>query len=160
MKTIEAIISLMVLLSFASLSLIHPPQELSELTKYQLAEDVWRIAYLKGCFEQDTPEFPSIDSAEFLSALDGKKGTPDPGTLLLLQDTIKSVALSDPTNDMEEYCLNPLFEEIHQETGLLVDFSDTFEASAGSNRPGSGATVLHKVVILNGVPQEVTLAVE
>jgi len=129
MKTIEAIISLMVLLSFASLTLIQPPQESSELTKYQLAEDVWRIAYLKGCFQQEI-------------------------------SGVEDLAPSDPTNDMEEYCLNPLFQEIHEETGLLIDFSDTFEASAGPNRPGEGGVILHKVVVLNGVPTQTTLAVE
>ena len=56
MKTIEALISLVVLLSFTSLSLIEPPQAHSMLCQHQLAEDVWRVTYLKGCFSQSTPE--------------------------------------------------------------------------------------------------------
>lgn len=55
MKTIEALISLMVLLSFTSLSLLEAPQPHSTLYHYQLAEDVWRVAYLKGCFSQELP---------------------------------------------------------------------------------------------------------
>ena len=52
MKMVEALISLVVLLSFTSLSILHAPHHPSQLQKYQLAEDVWRVAYLKGCFNQ------------------------------------------------------------------------------------------------------------
>ena len=55
MKTIEALISLLVLLSFASVTLIQPVQPGPSLQEYQLAEDAWRIAYLKGCFNQSVP---------------------------------------------------------------------------------------------------------
>ncbi len=53
MKTIEALISLMVLLSFTSFTMLDAqPENGSVLPSYQLAEDVWRICYLKGCFNQ------------------------------------------------------------------------------------------------------------
>lgn len=55
MKMVEALISLVVLLSFTSLSILHAPYQHSQLHKYQLAEDVWRVAYLKGCFNQTAP---------------------------------------------------------------------------------------------------------
>lgn len=158
MKTIEAIISLMVLLSFASLTLIQPPQQSTELAKYQLAEDVWRIAYLKGCFKQNITFPPAIDNSEFINTFEGKKELPDSG-VLLLQETVESMALADPTNDMEE-CLNPLLEETYLETGFLIEFSSPIEAAGGPSPPKEHAVILHKVLILNGVPQEVTLAVE
>jgi len=70
MKTIEALISLMVLLSFTSLSLLHAPTTESHLYKYQLAEDVWRIAYLKGCFNQSVPSLnPQNEMEECLNPL-------------------------------------------------------------------------------------------
>ncbi|MBD3390231.1 hypothetical protein GF415_04750 [Candidatus Micrarchaeota archaeon] len=59
MKTIEALISLMVLLSFTSFTLLESqPENEPTLLRYQLAEDIWRICYLKGCFNQ------SVDLAE------------------------------------------------------------------------------------------------
>ncbi len=70
MKTIEAIISLLVLLSFASISLIQVPQSEPQFYKYQLAEDIWRIAYLKGCFNQSVPSLnPEGEMAECLNPL-------------------------------------------------------------------------------------------
>ncbi|MBN2121637.1 hypothetical protein JW721_01080 [Candidatus Micrarchaeota archaeon] len=55
MKTIEALICAFVLISFAPLALLEAPAPQTQLQQYQLAEDVWRIAYLKGCFAQDAP---------------------------------------------------------------------------------------------------------
>lgn len=53
MKTIEALISLIVLLSFTSFTMLDAqPENEPALLRYQLAEDVWRICYLKGCFNQ------------------------------------------------------------------------------------------------------------
>ena len=70
MKTMEALISLMVLLSFTSLSLLHAPTQESQLYKYQLAEDVWRIVYLKGCFNQSVPSLnPTNEMEECLNPL-------------------------------------------------------------------------------------------
>jgi len=70
MKTIEALISLMVLLSFTSLTLLHAPPQEPQLYKYQLAEDIWRIAYLKGCFNQSVPSLnPQNEMEECLNPL-------------------------------------------------------------------------------------------
>lgn len=55
MKTIEALICAFVLLSFAPLALLDAPAPQTQLQGYELAEDVWRIAYLRGCFAQDAP---------------------------------------------------------------------------------------------------------
>jgi hypothetical protein len=55
MKTIEALICAFVLLSFAPLVLLDTPAPKTQLYEYQLAEDVWRVAYLRGCFAQDSP---------------------------------------------------------------------------------------------------------
>ncbi len=55
MKTIEALICAMVLLSFTPLLIIDSPMPQTLLHQYQLAEDVWRVAYLRGCFAQESP---------------------------------------------------------------------------------------------------------
>ncbi|MFP3949840.1 MAG: hypothetical protein ACLFUZ_01970 [Candidatus Micrarchaeia archaeon] len=53
MKTIEALISLIILLSFTSFAMLDAqPENDPALPRYQLAEDIWRICYLKGCFNQ------------------------------------------------------------------------------------------------------------
>jgi len=49
-KTLEAAISLVVLLSFLSYGLLHYPAQHSRLYEYELAEDAWRVLYLKGGF--------------------------------------------------------------------------------------------------------------
>ncbi|MBD3397495.1 hypothetical protein GF412_00185 [Candidatus Micrarchaeota archaeon] len=64
MKTIEALISLMLLLSFTSASLLSAPAYPSQLQKQQLAEDIWRIAYLKGCFNQSVPSINAENEME------------------------------------------------------------------------------------------------
>ena len=48
LKTMEALISLAVLLSFLSFSLLHYPVQHSRLYEYELAEDAWRVLYLGG----------------------------------------------------------------------------------------------------------------
>lgn len=70
MKTIEALISLMVLLSFTSITLLSAPVYPSQLQNQQLAEDIWRIAYLKGCFNQSAPSMnPEGEMADCLNPL-------------------------------------------------------------------------------------------
>ena len=49
-KTLEATISLVVLLSFLSFGLLHYPVQHSRLYEYELAEDAWRVLYLRGGF--------------------------------------------------------------------------------------------------------------
>jgi len=49
-KTLEATISLVVLLSFLSYGLLHCPAQHSRLYEYELAEDAWRVLYLRGGF--------------------------------------------------------------------------------------------------------------
>ncbi len=157
MKTIEAIISMMVLLSFASLSLIQVPQSGFELHKYQLAEDIWRIAYLRGCFNQTMfNEKFSLDSDALVSALEGEQ---EQDLIPLMGATLNTAGLIDPTDEAEE-CLNPLFDQINQETSLNIAFDAPLEVAAGDRLPGEGAVVIHKVLILNGVPQRVALKVE
>lgn len=48
LKTVEALISLAVLLSFLSFSLLHYPVQHSRMYEYELAEDAWRVIYLRG----------------------------------------------------------------------------------------------------------------
>ena|GEM_PF-828979 len=159
MKTIEAIISMMVLLSFASLTLIQVPQAEPSLHKYQLAEDIWRIAYLKGCFSQSMfNEKFSLDSAAITSALESKKGA-DQAIISVMERSLSTAALADPTDEMEE-CLNPLFDEINQQTSLNIAFDAPLEVAAGDSLPGEEAVVIHKALVLNGVPQRVALKVE
>ena len=50
LKTVEALISLAVLLSFFSFSLLHYPVQHSRMYEYELAEDAWRVVYLRGGF--------------------------------------------------------------------------------------------------------------
>ena len=59
MKTIEATISLLVFLSFSSFALIHLPQGHSSLYEYELANDIWRVLYLRGYFHpsDEAPNF-------------------------------------------------------------------------------------------------------
>ncbi len=45
---VEALIALAVLVSFSSFQLLHHPVQHSSLYKYELAEDAWRVMYLKG----------------------------------------------------------------------------------------------------------------
>lgn len=46
----EATISLVVLLSFLSYGLLHYPVQHSRMYEYELAEDAWRVLYLRGGF--------------------------------------------------------------------------------------------------------------
>lgn len=46
----EAAISLVVLVSFLSFGLLHHPVQHSRLYEYELAEDAWRVLYLRGGF--------------------------------------------------------------------------------------------------------------
>jgi hypothetical protein len=48
LKTVEALIALTVLLSFSSFQLLHQPVQHSSLYQYELAEDAWRVIWLKG----------------------------------------------------------------------------------------------------------------
>ncbi|MFA5412228.1 MAG: hypothetical protein WC350_02690 [Candidatus Micrarchaeia archaeon] len=48
LKTVEALIALVVLLSFSSFGLLHQPVQHSSLYQYELAEDAWRVIWLKG----------------------------------------------------------------------------------------------------------------
>jgi hypothetical protein len=48
LKTVEALIALVVLLSFSSFQLLHQPVQHSSLYQYELAEDAWRVIWLKG----------------------------------------------------------------------------------------------------------------
>lgn len=45
---VEALIALAVLASFSSFQLLHHPVQHSSLYGYELAEDAWRVMYLKG----------------------------------------------------------------------------------------------------------------
>lgn len=59
MQTIEAILSLLVFLSVASLVLSAdpgPPPVDDSLYRMQLAEDAWRVLYLRGAFRDLGPE--------------------------------------------------------------------------------------------------------
>lgn len=49
-KTLEAVISLVVLLSFLSYGLLHHPVQHSRMYEHELAEDAWRVIYLRGGF--------------------------------------------------------------------------------------------------------------
>jgi len=49
-KTLEAAISLVVLVSFLSFGLLHYPVQHSRMHEYELAEDAWRVLYLRGGF--------------------------------------------------------------------------------------------------------------
>jgi hypothetical protein len=51
LKTVEALIALVVLLSFSSFQLLHQPVQHSSLYQYELAEDAWRVIWLKGGFQ-------------------------------------------------------------------------------------------------------------
>ncbi len=158
MKTVEAIISLMVLLSFTSFSLIHVPEHHPGLNKYQLAEDIWRIAYLKGCFNQSLDsEQVSLDTDSISILTEGEKELS--GELVSQLNTVLFIKnLIDPTNEMEE-CLNPVFEEISDKTSLEIEFRTVFEAGGGPGVPETDVIVLHKVVVLDGMPQSVYLRV-
>lgn len=48
LKTVEALIALVVLLSFSSFQLLHQPVQHSSLYQYELAEDAWRVIWLRG----------------------------------------------------------------------------------------------------------------
>jgi hypothetical protein len=48
LKTVEALVSLLVVLSFLSFGLVHHPVQHSQLYRYELAEDAWRVVYLRG----------------------------------------------------------------------------------------------------------------
>lgn len=62
-KTLEAAISLVVLVSFLSFGLLHYPVQHSRLYEYELAEDAWRAIYLKGGFG---PEWKLVEGCEKL----------------------------------------------------------------------------------------------
>ncbi|MDD5096213.1 MAG: hypothetical protein PHY95_01730 [Candidatus ainarchaeum sp.] len=48
LKTVEALIALTVLLSFSSFQLLHHPVQHSSIYQYELAEDAWRVIWLRG----------------------------------------------------------------------------------------------------------------
>ncbi|MEW5996009.1 MAG: hypothetical protein AB1657_00230 [Candidatus Micrarchaeota archaeon] len=73
-KTLEATISLVVLLSFLSFGLLHYPVQHSRLYEYELAEDAWRVLYLKGGFdvwELETGNRKLNEDAEEITELTG-----------------------------------------------------------------------------------------
>jgi hypothetical protein len=62
-KTLEAAISLVVLVSFLSVGLLHYPVQHSRLYEYELAEDAWRVIYLRGGFG---PEWKLVEGCTSL----------------------------------------------------------------------------------------------
>lgn len=153
MKTIEALISAMALLAFLQQMMLAaslPPQPYGPgLYRMQLAEDAWRIMYLRGCFNQSTPSprvFPSTPA--ILSAFAGNSSiagmiaafSPDPV----------------PAKDPMEACLNGVIAEIEAETGLKVEFEDM--DAAGSSRTTEGSAKIRKTIIVNGIPERVSLS--
>ena len=126
MKTIEALISLVVLLSFTSLALLEAPKPHSSLYQHQLAEDVWRVAYLKGCFNQSS----------ILGA------SPSPGIV---------------EGEMRE-CFMREVAPILEDSSMDVSFDQRIPVLIG-NYPSEDRVVVTKTVIINGIPERVTLSV-
>jgi hypothetical protein len=149
MKTVEALISCMVLLSFSSIILLQGPySDSSAVEQYRLADDVWRIAYLKGCFNQSAPLEIELTDAEGV-AKDLAAG--DAGSF---ENELASFAAGGTYSEMEE-CLNTeVIPIIESETGLPVSFENI--QAAGEISAGTSIT---KTVIIGGVPQKVTLRV-
>jgi hypothetical protein len=149
MKTVEALISCMVLLSFSSIILLQAPYpDSSALEQYRLADDVWRIAYLKGCFNQSAPLEPELSDAE------GIAGDLAAGNAGSFGTELASLAVGGTYSEMEE-CLNAeVIPQVQDETGLPVSFENI--QAAGEISAGTAIT---KTVIVGGVPQKVILRV-
>ena len=149
MKTVEALISCMVLLSFSSIILLQGPySDSSAVEQYRLADDVWRIAYLKGCFNQSASLELELTDAEEV-AKDLARG--DGGSF---GNELASLAVGGTYSEMEE-CLNTeVIPQVQGETGLAVSFENI--QAAGEISTGTAIT---KTVIIGGVPQKVTLRV-
>lgn len=147
MKTVEALISCMVLLSFSSFILLQAPyQDSAALGQYRLADDVWRIAYLKGCFSQGAPLESGLPDAEKIAdelAAGDASG---------FATEAKSLAAGGDYSEMEE-CLNTeVIPAVEAETGLPVSFENI--QAAGEISTGTAIT---KTVIVGGIPRKVTL---
>jgi len=147
MKTVEALISCMVLLSFSSAILLQAPHpDSSAVEHYRLAEHVWRIAYLKGCFNQSAPLEIELADAEGISK-DLAAG--DAGSF---GTELASLAVGGTYAEMEE-CLNAeVIPEVEYETGLPISFENI--QAAGEISSGTAIT---KTVIVGGIPKKVTL---
>jgi hypothetical protein len=158
MKTIEAIISLMVLLSFSPLLIMDAPIPQTSLQEYQLAEDVWRVAYLKGCFHQEEPDFSALAAAGELQSPSDFSEALEMLTDEGLLDAIESVVSVANAEDAMEKCLNEeVIAEVELETSLRVEFEEL--QAAGSALPGGGAIKLRKTIIVNGVPRVIHVRV-
>ncbi|MCK4319855.1 hypothetical protein KAW38_04775 [Candidatus Micrarchaeota archaeon] len=72
MQTIEAVISLLVLLSFSIPFLISAPLQDTSLYQLQIAGDIWRVLYLKGdLYPLDKYEMQKdADKIKLLTGLD------------------------------------------------------------------------------------------
>ncbi len=149
MKTVEALISCMVLLSFSSIVLLQGPHSDSNaLGQYRLAEDVWRIAYLKGCFNQSAPPGLELPNAE------GIAGDLSAGDASSFGREVASLANGGTYSEMED-CLNTeVIPQVQNETGLPVSFENI--QAAGEISAGTAIT---KTVIVGGVPEKVTFRV-
>ncbi|MEM4272370.1 MAG: hypothetical protein QXH30_02175 [Candidatus Bilamarchaeaceae archaeon] len=149
MKTVEALISCMVLLSFSSIFLLQAPHaNSSALQQYRLAEDVWRIAYLKGCFNQSVPVGAVLEDAE------GVAMGLSAGDAASFAAEASSFAAGGTYAEMED-CLNAkVIPQVEYETGLPVSFENI--QAAGELSKGTAIT---KTVIVGGIPQKVTLRV-
>lgn len=149
MKTVEALISCMVLLSFSSAILLQAPHaDSSALEQYRLAEDVWRIAYLKGCLNQSTPLEPELEDASGI-ANDLASGNAES-----FREEAASFAAGGTYEEIEE-CLNSeVIPNVEFETGLPVSFENI--QAAGEISSGTAIT---RTVIVSGMPRRVTLRV-
>ena len=158
MKTIEALISAMVLLSFSPLLIMEAPLPQTQLYKYQLAEDVWRVAYLEGCFVQQEPDFSAAAAAS--GSFNMPKNSEDVVGLLTDGDVLAMIASINSAveaKDPMESCLNKVVAEIESETALRIEFENM--DAAGSERASEDAVRIQKTIIVNGVPETVFLRV-
>lgn len=144
MKTVEALISCMVLLSFSSFILLQAPhQDSGTLEQCRLAEDVWRIAYLKGCFNQSAPLEMEFSDPEGI-AKELEKGDAS-GFVAEL------APIATAKNDREIVeCLNTFLPEVEYQTGLKASFETELQATSGTGL--SEGTSITKTVIINGIP--------
>lgn len=152
MKTVEALISCMVLLSFSSFFLLSASYPEQSLERYRLAEDIWRIYYLKGCFSQT-----EVLDVSNLGDVEGAINSTTFQNTEPVKDLITShMPVTDPKIKMKGCILdvnNQLLDKYHN-YNITVDF-DTWDATTGNYQEGD--IVLEKTIIVNGFPQKIRM---